>query len=120
MSQEKDEVAEEPAEQEVQTKKRKKRQNLRVGHTPEERRYMDNTDLLLLAARKASLDLSQKEAVLREKDAKRKHMQEVAEQVKKEKRQARFERSQARKNKLKEAASATLEEKKKAKAKSKQ
>jgi hypothetical protein len=47
------------------------------------------------------------------KDAQRKHKEEVAEQVKKEKREARFERSRARKRRLQEAATSTMADKKK-------
>jgi hypothetical protein len=97
----------------AESEKKKKKRSLRVGQTAEERSYADSKDALLRAARLACQTLEQKDAAFIKKDEGRKYKRELAEQLQKEKREARLERSQARKQKLADAASSTLHAKKK-------
>jgi hypothetical protein len=101
---------EQPAEQ---PQKKKKKPNLRVGHTKEERAYVDTQDALIAAIRKASASFIQGTAGQAKKDTQREQKQKLVEQAKQEKREARFARSQERKKKLRDAAASTITDKKK-------
>jgi hypothetical protein len=92
---------------------KKKRENLRVGKTAEERQYADTKERLLAAARAAVAIREQQDRASLEQDQKRKQKQELLEEVKRDKRAARFERSQARKQRLHDAAAASISDKKK-------
>ncbi|OHT16447.1 hypothetical protein TRFO_02711 [Tritrichomonas foetus] len=109
----KHETKEVPEAEEEPEEKKKKKTNLRRSKNQEDMKYATSTADLLACAHIASAGLEQRHQMSKKRDEERMKKQKERDEIKEEKRLARFERSQARKNKIKDAASASSAQDKK-------
>ena len=112
MSKNTEEEIVEQSDGEVEQPKKKKKTNLRKPQNPEDRQYCTSTADLLECSMIANQGFQKKNEASRRRDEDRLRKQKEREEIKKDKRLERYERSLAKKNKLKEAESATIEDKK--------